>query len=218
MSGDSIRELTAALRVYDKEGCEIWAKKVLEEGVNPLEALDALTEVVQEVGDGYTRGSLFLPELVGAGVAMESATAILDREIIRRGIKKKSAGTVVIGTVYGDIHSIGKNMVSTLLTAGGFTVYDLGINVKAEEFVQAVKNRGPDILAMSALLTTTAHEQRIVVETLGKEGLRDRVKLIVGGGAITDNFARKIGADGYAPTAPLAVDLAKSILKGEETG
>jgi len=143
---------------------------------------------------------------------MSAATPIIEEEIKRVGAKKESVGSVVIGTVYGDIHSIGKTMVATLLSAEGFSVHDLGINVAAEGFVEAVKKYKADILAMSALMTTTAPEQRKVTETLREEGLSDRVKIMVGGAAVTQEFAYSIGADGYAPTAPGAVKLARSLI------
>jgi methylmalonyl-CoA mutase cobalamin-binding domain/chain len=122
----------------------------------------------------------------------------------------------VIGTVYGDIHDIGKNMVATFLLAEGFKVYDLGVDVNAEEFIKAIKKYNADILAMSALMTTTASEQKKVIEMLKKENLREKVKVIVGGAAITEEFAREIGADGYAPTAIQAAKLAKNLLENEE--
>jgi len=121
-------------------------------------------------------------------------------------------GIIVIGTVYGDIHTIGKTMVATLLIAEGFIVNDLGINVTSEHFVEGIKKYKADILAMSALMTTTAPEQRKVIETLKKDGLRDRVKIMIGGGAITQEFTNSIGADGYDPTAPGAVKLARRLI------
>ena len=131
-----------------------------------------------------------------------------------RGSERESLGTIVIGTVYGDIHTIGKTMVATMLTAEGFTVHDAGINVTAEQFIEGIKKHGADILAMSALLTTTAQEQRKVIEVLKKEGLREKVKIMVGGGAITQEFASGIGADGYDPTAPGAAKLARELIGG----
>jgi methanogenic corrinoid protein MtbC1 len=211
MNDDILWNLKKSLQDYDREGCADWARKSVQEEVDPLQALNALTEVMQEIGDGFSRGDFFLPDLIGAATAMEAAMPVLNDEIIRKGIKKKSFGHVVIGTVFGDIHSIGKTMVSTLLTAGGFTVSDLGINVETENFIAAVKEYKPDVLAMSALLTTTAREQKVVIEALKREGLRKKVKVMVGGGAISEQFAKSIGADGYAPTAPLGVRLAKSL-------
>ncbi|MEM2843736.1 MAG: cobalamin-dependent protein, partial [Candidatus Bathyarchaeia archaeon] len=151
-------------------------------------------------------------DLVGAANAMQSAMSIIEEEIKRRGGKKESLGTVVIGTVYGDIHDIGKNMVVAFLLAEGFEVYDLGVNVSAEEFIEAVKRHKADILAMSALMTTTAPEQKKVIEMLKKENLRDKVKVIVGGAAITEEFAQEIEADGYESTAVRAAKLAKKLI------
>ena len=143
---------------------------------------------------------------------MSAATAILQAEIAKTGAKQKSNGIIVIGTVYGDIHDIGKNMVATLLRAAGFEVHDLGVNIPAKDFVAAVVRFNAEILAMSALLTTTAPEQRKVIQALVAEGLRDRVRVMVGGAGLTAAFAKDIGADGYGTTAPAAVRLAKSWL------
>jgi methanogenic corrinoid protein MtbC1 len=216
MKYEILSNLKASLKNYKRDECSYWAKKAVEEGVDPIEALDALTEVMQEIGEGFTRCDLFLPDLVAAGKTMEAVIPILNEEIVRKGIKRKNLGTVVIGTVFGDIHNIGKTMVSTLLTAGGFSVHDLGINIETEVFITAVKQYNPDILAMSALLTTTAREQKVVIEALKNEGLRNKIKVMVGGGAINEEFAKRIGADGYSPTAPLAVELAKNLVGKRE--
>jgi len=212
MSEQILNNLKKALQEYDREGLIAWSTKAVEGGVDPLMAIGALTEVIQEIGDGFRRGDLFLPDLIAAGSTMEAGMAVLTAELKKRGLQRKALGKVVIGTVFGDIHSIGKDMVGTLLTAGGFLVQDLGIDVKAEKFVEAVKEHQPDLLAMSALLTTTAKEQKVVIEALKKENLREKVKVMVGGGAIDQAFANSIGAEGYAPTAPEAVTLAKSLL------
>ena len=209
---DILQQLKAALMEYDKEGTASLAKKVLEEKIDPVLALDALTDGIRYIGDLFGKGELFLPELVGGAEAMQAATPILGEELRRRGGKRKTLGTVVVGTVSGDIHSIGKAMVCTLLTAGGFEVHDLGVDIPANEFVQAMDEYKPDILAMSALLTTTAAEQKKVIEALEQSGTRGEVKIIVGGGAITPEFAESIGADGYDPTAPGAVELARKLM------
>jgi methanogenic corrinoid protein MtbC1 len=143
---------------------------------------------------------------------MQAAMPILNEEITRSGVKRESMGKVIIGSVFGDIHNIGKSMVVSLLTADGFDVVDLGIDVPTEKFVQAVQDQDPDILAMSALLTTTAPEGKKVIDRLKDEGLREKVKVIIGGGAINADFATNIGADGYDPTAPGAVKLSRSLL------
>lgn len=212
MNAEILENLKKTIIEYDSEGAASWARKAVQEKIDPVKALDTMTAAIKQVGDGFARGELWLPDLVGAADAMTSATPIIEEEIKRRGTKRESLGTVVIGTVYGDIHSIGKTMVAALLTADGFAVNDLGINVTAEDFVEGVKRYRPDILAMSALMTMTATEQKKVIASLKKEGLRDKVKIMVGGGAITQEFADSIGADGYDPTAPGAVKLARRLI------
>jgi methanogenic corrinoid protein MtbC1 len=135
--------------------------------------------------------------------------------ITKQGKERESAGKVVVGTVAGDIHNIGKTILGTLLTADGFEVIDLGIDVPTEKFVTSVKEQKPDVLAMSALLTITAQEQKNVIQALMREEIRDDVKIMVGGGAISEHFAEKIGADGYDPTAPGGVSLARRFMEGE---
>jgi len=200
------------LRDYDCDHCIVLANEAIEKGVDPLIAIGALTEEIQKIGEGFNHGELFLPDLIGAGSAMQAAMKVLTAELKKRGITRESLGVVVIGTVFGDMHTIGKDMVATLLTAEGFSVHDLGIDVKADKFINAVKELAPDILAMSALLTTTAKEQSVVIDALKKEKLRGKVKVMVGGGAIDQTFATHIGADGYASSAPEAVALAKSLI------
>jgi methylmalonyl-CoA mutase cobalamin-binding domain/chain len=212
MSTDILEELKKTIFTYDVEGAADWARKAVREKIDPIEALDIMTVAIRQVGDGFGKGELWLPDLVGAASAMTSAMPIIEDEIKRIGAQRESVGTVVIGTVYGDIHTIGKTMVATMLTADGFSVNDLGINVTAESFVKGIIENNADILAMSALMTTTAPEQRKVIESLERENLRDKVKIMVGGGAITNDFANSIGADGYDPTAPGAVKLARKLI------
>ena len=211
MAVEVLESLKKAILEYNREGAASLARRIVEEKIDPIMAVDAMTEAMKQVGDGFGKGELWLPDLVGAADAMTVATPIIEEEIKRLGAKRDYSGVVVIGTVYGDIHNIGKNMVATCLTANGFAVHDLGINVTAKSFVDAVTEYKPNILAMSALLTTTALEQKKVIETLKKDGLRDKVKIMVGGGAITQEFADNIGADGYDPTAPGAVKLAQKL-------
>jgi len=212
LSTGTIEQLKMAVLEYDREKAASLAKKAVEEGVSPIEGLAALTDAIRQVGDGYAREELWLPDLVGAADAIAGATPIFEEELQRRGVERESAGTVVLGTVYGDIHSIGKTMVGSLLTADGFVVYDIGIDIPAEKFVEEVTTKQPDILAMSSLLTTTAPEQRKVISILKEVGLRDKVKIMVGGGAITQEFADEIGADGFETTAPGAAKLARKLV------
>ena len=204
--------LKQAVIEYDTDGAERYAQQVVDEGLDPVAALDAISEAMQIVGKGYESGELWLPDLVGAADVSQKALPVLEEEIRRRGETVKSLGTVVIGTVAGDIHTIGKSMVGVLMTAAGFRVIDVGADVATGKFVDAIKDNDADILALSALLTTTAPEQGNVIEALKEAGLRDKVKIMVGGGAITQGFADSIGADGYGATAPGAVELAKSLV------
>jgi corrinoid protein of di/trimethylamine methyltransferase len=210
MSKETILEkLHQAVIDYDTQGAAKWAQQAVDEKVDPVAALSALTDAIRHVGDLFGRGELWLPDLIAASDTMSAATDILEEEIRRTGDKQKSLGVVVIGTVAGDIHDIGKNMVGTLLKAGGFEVHDLGIDIQADKFAEAVVEHEAEILAMSALLTTTAPQQKKVIELLKEKGLRDKVKVMVGGGGISEDFAESIGADGYDPTAPGAVNLAR---------
>jgi len=215
LSKDIFQNLKKAIIEYDTERAASLAKEVMEKKIDPMKALDAMTEGIRQVGDGFGRGELWLPDLAGAADAMSSAMPIIEEEIKRSGAKRVSLGTVIAGTVFGDIHSIGKTMVCTLLTAEGFEVHDLGVNIKAEEFLEATKKYNADILAMSALMTMTASEQKKVIEYLKKEGLRNKIKIMVGGGAITEEFAKDVGADGYDPTAPGAVKLARRLTENK---
>lgn len=212
MSTEVLENLKKAIVECDSEEAVNLARRAIQEKIDPIKILAAMTAAIRQVGDSFGKGELWLPDLVGAADAMTSATPIIEKEIKRRGITRESLGTVVIGTVYGDIHTIGKTMVATLLIAEGFVVNDLGINVTSERFVEGIKKYKADILAMSALMTMTAPEQRKVIETLKKEELRDKVKIMVGGGAITQEFANSVGADGYDPTAPGAVKLARRLI------
>lgn len=201
--------LKTAIATYDGRAAAELTDAAVREGLDPLRVWDAITEVMNEVGGRFEAGDCWLPELVGAAGAVQAAAPILEAEIKRLGVAKAAIGTVVAGTVQGDIHSIGIQMVCTLLIGAGFDVRNLGIDVKPDDFVAAVKEHGASILAMSALLTVTAPEQKRVIDLLKAEGLRDSVKVMVGGGAITEDFATSIGADGYAPSAVGAVDLAR---------
>ncbi len=209
---DVLESLKNAILSYNAENGVILAGEAVEKGVDPLKALDTMTEAIRLVGDGFNKGDLWLPDLIRASDVFKAALPALMEEITKKGVTRKGLGVVVIGTVHGDIHNIGKDMVATLLSAEGFVVYDLGIDITVDGFTEAVRAYKADLLAMSALLTTTALEQRKVIDALNEEGIREKVRIIVGGGAITQEFADSIGADGYAPTAPLATKLARSLL------
>jgi corrinoid protein of di/trimethylamine methyltransferase len=209
---DSLGKLNDAIRNYDEMASIASAQTALAEGLEPLVILDTITKALTEIGDLFSEGELFLPDLIGAAAAATPILPIIEEELKKRGLSSNKSGTVVIGTVRGDIHDIGKSMVGALLTAHGFKVIDLGTDVPVEKFIQAVSENQANILALSSLLTTTASEQKKVIEALKTAGLRDQVKILVGGGAINAGFAQSIGADGYGETASDGVKLARSVL------
>lgn len=210
-----IARLKEAIITYDKNLARQMAEKALEGGIDPGEILDGTTEVIRKIGDEFAKGELFLPDLVGAACAMSEAISIVEMEIEKSGKKVEKIGTVVMGTVKGDIHDIGKTMVKTFLVAANFRVIDLGVDVSTEEFMKAIEKYNPEILGLSALLTTTITEQRKTIETLKDKGMRDKVKVIIGGAATNQEFADEIGADGYESTAPRAPGLCKRLLEKE---
>lgn len=197
----------------DPEQVERLARESLALGIDPLEAINrGFVEGVNHVGEQFGLGEMFLPDLVMGGEAMKAAVAILEPEMQRRGSQRDSLGTVVLGTVKGDIHEIGKTLVMTMLSASGFQVHDLGVDVPVERFVAKVREVRADIVGLSALLTTTMPGQRQVVEALTREGLRARVKVMVGGAPVSHAWAKEIGADGYGEDAMAAVTLAKRLV------
>lgn len=209
---DHIGELRKSIAIYDKELAITTVQKLINEKIDPSIIIETMTEVMRLIGNAYDNDELFLPDLIGASETMFAAMPALEEELKRTGGRIASLGVIVIGTVLGDIHTIGKQMVRTMLLAEGFTVYDIGVDTSAEKFIDAIKTYNADILAMSALLTTTAYEQKKVISILEKEGLRKKIKVIVGGGAVSEEFAQSIGADGYDPTAPGAAKLARRLI------
>jgi 5-methyltetrahydrofolate--homocysteine methyltransferase len=212
MQQEILENLKNAVLKMKPADAAYYANSAVENGIDPLVAIDVLIKAIKIIGDGFAKGTLYLPELVGGSQAMMEAMPILENAIKDKGGRKSSQSSVVIGTVAGDIHSIGISMIATLLMAGGFKVYNIGVDVHVDQFISAIKKYDPDILAMSSLMTTTASELRKVILALKEAGIRDKVKIMVGGGAITDDFANQIGADGYDPTAPGAVTLAKKMI------
>jgi methylmalonyl-CoA mutase cobalamin-binding domain/chain len=184
---------------------------LLEKGVKPLRVLDALNETLEEVGRRYERGELFLSHLIMIGYLAKEVSEFL-RPCIAGEERGGEIGKVVIGTVRGDIHDIGKNIVIMMLEAAGFEVVDLGVDVPPERFIETVRREKPDILGMSALLTSTMEEMRVVIEALERSGLRDEVKVIVGGRPLTEEYAMEIGADGYAGDSVKAIRVAMELL------
>ena len=170
----------------------------------------ALVPAMERVGNDYEEGKKFIPEMLLAAEAMTAALELLKPQLSRSEAKK--VGRVVMGTVEGDVHDIGQRMVCIMLEGAGFEVHSLGADVPAKDFVEAVKIKSPDILGLSALLTTTAPRMKGVIEALKSEGLRDKVKVMVGGAILNQRLADEYGADGYAPDAASATRLAKTLV------
>jgi corrinoid protein of di/trimethylamine methyltransferase len=193
------------------------AGEALESGISPLEAIHkGYVPGMTEVGNQFAQRQMFLPDMLAAAEAMKAAMGVLEPELTRKGQERPRAGTVVLGTAKGDIHEIGKTLVGTLLTAHGFKVHDLGVDVSGDKFVAAAKEFGADVVGVSALLTTTMRNQRSVVEALVSAGLRAGVKVIVGGAPVTRGWAAEIGADGYAKDAMSAVALVQGLMLSHE--
>jgi corrinoid protein of di/trimethylamine methyltransferase len=198
----------------DNVGIKVHVQQLLSKGVSAKEILNrGMLTAMEVIGGRFRDGTVFIPEVLLSARAMNEALAVLEPSLARE--KKDATGKILIGTVRGDLHDIGKNMVTTMLRGTGFEVVDLGINLPAEEFIAKVEQHKPDILGMSALLTTTMPEMKKVIDGLRARGLRDKVKVIVGGAPVNEKFARDIGADGYGADAGSSVDLAKRLLKGK---
>lgn len=206
-----LEELKRAVLSGDDERAAELTKKALKEGIEPGKVLnEALIPAMEIVGREYEEGERYVPEMLISAEAMKAAMGVLRPRLVETGVRLK--GKVVIGTVEGDLHDIGKNLVAMMLEGAGFEVIDLGVEVTAERFVQAVREHKPDVLGMSALLTTTMIHMPEVIEALKEAGLREEVKVIVGGAPVTQEYAEKIGADGYAPDAANAVAVVKKLL------
>jgi len=208
---ERIKNLLIDIKIDEVEEA---VKEALDAGLSPLEIIESgLAPAMRVIGDKFEKGEYFLAELVAAGETFkEILNNMLRPKMMERGEITKKLGRVVIGTVRGDLHDIGKNIVATMLESAGFEVYDLGVDVPPEEFVRKAKEVGADIVAMSALLTTTMMEMKNVIEELKKAGIRDKVKVIIGGAPITEEFAKEIGADAYGEDAVKAVKICKQLL------
>lgn len=192
-------------------------EQALAEGVDGQELLDhTLIPAMDEVGRRFEADEYFVPELLIAARAMKAALSLIRPQLVGSGARP--AGTVVIGTVRGDLHDIGKNLVAAMLEGGGFEVVDLGVDVAPEQFIAAARESGAEIVAMSALLTTTVPGMKATIHALREAGIRDQVKVMVGGAPLTQRFADDIGADGFSDNAAGAVRLAKSLLVGGGLG
>ncbi len=213
MSNELFDEMAQSIIDGETEDAAALARQAVEQGTDPLQAINQGFVVgLDKVGEEFGCGKMFLPDLVQAAEAMKVAVAILEPEMARSGAAREILGKVVIGTVEGDIHDIGKTLVATMLSAGGFQVYDMGINVPTMTLVEKAREVEADIVGVSALLTTTMTKQRDVIEALDDMGLRPQVKVMVGGAPVTEDWVNNIGADGYSEDARGAVTVAKKLM------
>ena len=216
MYEELFKKMTQSIVDGDSDASAALATEAIAVGIPPLQAItDGFVVGVNTVGDAFGRGEAFLPELVMAGEAMKAAIATLDPELKKQGAERKMLGKVVLATVEGDIHEIGKTLVGTMLSSSGFEVFDLGVDASPDKIIGKALEVNADIIGMSALLTTTMVKQREVIETLEKEGLRGRFKVMVGGAPVTRDWVKSIRADGYSEDAIGAVKVAKQLVGTE---
>jgi len=205
-------KMTEAIVAGDRKAARELAEEAVSAGLDLPEVIEkGYVPGIQKVGELWEQGEYFLPELISSAEAMKAAMAVLEPELNRKGVGARMAGKIVIGTVEGDIHDIGKNLVASMLQAGGFEVFDLGADVKLERFIETAEAVGAGMICLSALLTTTMVNQRRLIALLRDKGLRDKYKVLVGGAPASRKWAEEIGADGYAENAVAAVKLAKSL-------
>jgi corrinoid protein of di/trimethylamine methyltransferase len=213
MSEELLKAMAQSIIDGESEIAADLARQSIEAGMHPLESITKGYVVgVRQVGETFACGEVFLPELVMAGEAMKAAIAVLEPELKKTGASREILGKVILATVEGDIHEIGKSLVGTMLTASGFEVFDLGVNVPTEIILEKAQELQPDIIGLSALLTTTMIRQKEVIEALDRKGLRQQTKVMIGGAPVTSDWVKKIGADGYSEDAIGAVNTAKLLL------
>ena len=213
MSNELFQEMAQSIIDGDSDVSAELARRAVDQGINPLEAIsEGFVRGVNKVGEDFAKGDAFLPELVMAGEAMKAAVAVLEPELAKRGTERTMLGKVILCTVEGDIHEIGKTLVGTMLSSAGFKVFDLGVDVPVMKVVEKAREVNADIVAMSALLTTTMVHQKDVIEALEDIGIRSKVKVMVGGAPVTKEWVKQIGADGYSEDAIGAIKVAKQLL------
>jgi corrinoid protein of di/trimethylamine methyltransferase len=213
MAEEIFQKMSQSILDGDSDAAIALAKQAIAAGIDPLDAIGkGFVLGVNQVGENFACGQAFLPELVMAGEAMKAAVATLEPEMQKRGTARQVFGKVVLATVEGDIHEIGKTLVGTMLSASGFQVYDLGVDVPSAKIIEKVLEVDADLVGLSALLTTTMVKQKEVIVELDKLGLRKKVKVMVGGAPVTREWVQKIEADGYSEDAIGAVGLAKQLV------
>jgi corrinoid protein of di/trimethylamine methyltransferase len=203
---DIYARMRNSIQEYDEAEAAAAAKEAVAAGLNPVEAVEkGFAGAIRELGEAFDRMDIFLPQLVMAADAMKAGVAVLEEAIQAAGGKLQKKGVVVLGTVEGDIHDIGKTVVGAMLQANGYEVHDLGVDVPSPRFIQAAEDLGANVIALSALLSTTMLHQRDVTELLRNKGLQDKYFVIIGGAPVTQQWADEIGADAYALHAVEAV-------------
>jgi len=213
MSKDLLSQITASLVDGDPDLTLSLTRQALQAGLEPMTIIEGgLVPGMDIVGDKFSKGEYFLPHLIISAGGMQQAMELLEPELRARSQQMKISGKVVIGTVQGDIHEIGKSLVATMLSAAGFQVYDLGVDVPVMKLVEKAREVDANIIGVSALLTTTMVRQRDVVEALEDMGLRSKIKVMVGGAPVTGEWVKEIGADGYSEDAIGAVAVAKKLV------
>ncbi len=214
MSAEVLDRLCSAVLEGNEDLARSTAQEALDKGIDPLEAIqEGGAKGLDILGKRFQSGEAYLPELMLAAEAMKASLAVLMPKLSQDRSSDYVAGKVVIGTVWGDVHDIGKALVATMLTVSGFDVYDLGINVPSAKFIEKAKEVGANIIALSSLMTTSAYYHGDVINRLKETGDRDKFYVVVGGGPITADFAKEIGADGYAKFATGAAQLCKRLVK-----
>ena len=213
MSEELLAKISTSIIEGEPDETVALTEQALAAGLEPMKIVDeGLVPGMNVVGAKFQCGEYFLPHLIIAANGMQLALKVLEPELNAREQAVETKGTLVIGSVAGDIHEIGKSLVATIFSANGFQVYDLGVDVPTETFVAKVQETGADLLGLSALLTTTMTVQREIIEALEEAGIRDQVKVILGGAPVSQEWTDTIGADGYAEDAVGAVELAKGLL------
>jgi corrinoid protein of di/trimethylamine methyltransferase len=209
----TLDELVKAVTDGDEEEATAAAEHVVQEGVPIDTVIDALTRGMREIGEQFARMDIFLPEMMMSAQAMKAAMVVLDPEIQKAGAVTETKGTIVIGTVEGDMHEIGKDVVITLLQVQGFEVHDLGINVNALDFVKKAEEVNADIIGASSLMTTTMPNQKDIIEILKEKGIRDKYHVILGGAPVTQEWVDQCGADSWGENAGKAVEVLERVME-----
>jgi len=218
MMDDAFSAMSRSIVDGAPDAAAVLAQNAVRDGIPPLDAINlGFVPGMHYVGEQFAMRTMLLPDMMASAEAMRAAMGVLERELTQSGASRPNEGVVVLGTVKGDIHEIGKALVGTILTAHGFRVHDLGVDVPADRFAAHARELQADIVGLSALLTTTMKQQRTVVETLQREGIRSQVKVMVGGAPVTRAWAEEIGADGFGKDAISALALARSLMNGKRS-